>query len=148
VDLGYTFSGTAYDEFNANLQAAASTFPNAPKYKQRGSTLHLYDGIIMTALAMVATNSKDPTVYNPKIKEIANGVPGATVVNTFKDGVAALKAGKSIRFEGAAGANDFDQYNNSLAGYIWVNYDAQGNEVKVGEMSPDQTQKISAAGGI
>jgi branched-chain amino acid transport system substrate-binding protein len=148
VDLGYTFSGPAYEEFLTNLNAASSQFADAPKYKQRGSTLHLYDGIIMTALAMIATNSSDPTVYNPKIKEIANGVPGATVVNTFKDGVAALKAGKSIRFEGAAGANDFDQYNNSLAGYIWVNYDAQGNEVKVGEMSPDQTQKISAAGGI
>src|SRR5713101_3693856 len=59
VDLGYTFSGPAYSEFLTNLNAAASTFADAPKYKQRGSTLHLYDGIIMTALAMVATNSAD-----------------------------------------------------------------------------------------
>src|SRR6202035_686880 len=41
VDLGYTFSGTAYTEFTTNLQAAASTFADAPKYNQRGSTLHL-----------------------------------------------------------------------------------------------------------
>ncbi|HYM96170.1 MAG TPA: ABC transporter substrate-binding protein [Candidatus Sulfotelmatobacter sp.] len=148
VDLGYTFSGPAYDEFITNLNAAASTFADAPKYKQRGSTLHLYDGIIMTALAMVATNSKDPTVYNPKIKEIANGVSGAQVVNTYKDGVAALKAGKSIKFEGAGGQNQFDQYNNSVAGYIWVTYDNQGNEVKAGQMTPDQTQTIANAGGI
>jgi len=148
VDLGYTFSGPAYTEFETNLNAAAATFSKAPSYNQRGSTLHLYDGIIMTALAMVATNSDDPTVYNPKIKEIANGVSGATVVNTYKDGVAALKAGKSIRFVGAGGANDFDQYNNSQSGYIWVNYDAQGNEIPIGQMTPDQTQKISAAGGI
>src|SRR5260370_851758 len=71
VDLGYTFSGPAYAEFLTNLNAAASTFADAPKYKQRGSTLHLYDGIIMTALAMVATNSADRTVYNPKIIDIA-----------------------------------------------------------------------------
>jgi branched-chain amino acid transport system substrate-binding protein len=148
VDLGYSFSGPAYDEFITNLNAAASTFADAPKYKQRGSTLHLYDGIIMTALAMVATNSSDPTVYNPKIKDIANGVSGATVVNTYKDGVAALKAGKSIRFVGAGGENNFDQYNNSQSGYIWVNYDNQGNEIKVGQMTPEQTQTISAAGGI
>jgi branched-chain amino acid transport system substrate-binding protein len=148
VDLGYTFSGPAYQEFLTNLNAAASTFTEAPKYNQRGSTLHLYDGIIMTALAMVATNSKDPTVYNPMIKQIANGVPGAVVVNTYKDGVAALKAGKSIRFVGAGGENNFDQYNNSQSGYIWVTYDAQGNEVKVGEMTPQQTATISAAGGI
>jgi neutral amino acid transport system substrate-binding protein len=148
VDLGYTFSGPAYTEFITNLNAAASTFADAPKYNQRGSTLHLYDGIIMTALAMVATNSSDPTVYNPKIKDIANGVSGATVVTTYKDGVAALKAGKTIRFVGAGGANTFDQYNNSQSGYILVNYDAQGHEIKVGELTPQQTVTISSAGGI
>src|SRR5229473_6679538 len=147
VDLGYAFSGPAYSEFLTNLNAAASTFADAPKYKQRGSTLHLYDGIIMTALAMVATNSADRTVYNPKIIEIANGTSGATVVNTYKDGVAALKAGKSIRFEGAGGQNNFDQYNNSQSGYILVGYDKDGNEVRAGSLTPDQTSKLIAAGG-
>jgi ABC-type branched-subunit amino acid transport system substrate-binding protein len=148
VDLGYSFSGPAYAEFLTNLNAAASTFKDAPTYKQRGSTLHLYDGIIMTALAMVATNSSDPTVYNSKIKEIANGTSGATVVTTYTDGVAALKAGKSIRFVGAGGENNFDQYNNSQSGYILVKYDAQGNEVKVAQLTPQQTTTVSAAGGI
>ena len=148
VDLGYSFSGPAYQEFITNLNAAASTFPDAPKYKQRGSTLHLYDGIIMTALAMIATNSKDPSVYNPKIKEIANGTSGATVVHTFKEGVDALHAGKSVRFVGAGGENNFDQYNNSQSGYILVKYDAQGNEVQVAMLSPDQTKALSSAGGI
>jgi hypothetical protein len=147
VDLGYTFSGPAYSEFLTNLNAAASTFADAPKYKQRGSTLHLYDGIIMTALAMVATNSADRTVYNPKIIDIANGTSGATVVNTYKDGVAALKAGKSIRFVGAGGQNNFDQYNNSQSGYILVGYDKDGNEVTVGQLTPDQTSKLIGAGG-
>ena len=148
VDLGYSFSGPAYDEFLTNLNAAASTFPKAPTYKQRGSTLHLYDGIIMTALAMIATNSSDPKVYNPKIKEIANGVSGAQVVTTYKDGVAALHAGKSIRFVGAGGENFFDQYNNSQSGYILVKYDAQGQEIKVAQLTPEQTKAISDAGGI
>ena len=148
VDLGYTFSGAAYDEFQNNLKIAANTFANAPKYNQRGSTLHLYDGIIMTALAMVATNSHDPTVYNPKIKEIANGTSGATAVHTYKEGVDALKANKSIRYVGAAGENDFDQYNNSQSGYILVKYDAQGNEVQVVQLTPEQTKALSDAGGI
>ena len=148
VDLGYDFSGPAYAEFQTNLNAAASIFADAPKYKQRGSTLHLYDGIIMTALAMTQTNSADPTVYNPVIKQIANGSSGATIVTTYKDGVADIKAGKTIQFVGAGGVNAFDQYNNSQSGYIWVNYDAQGNEVKIGQMTAAQTQQISAAGGI
>ena len=147
VDLGYTFSGPAYDEFITNLNASASQFADAPKYKQRGSTLHLYDGILMTALAMVATNSADPKVYNPKIIDIGNGTSGATVVNTYKDGVAALKAGKSIRFVGAGGQNQFNQYNNSQSGYILVTYDKDGNEVKVGELTPEQTSTIISAGG-
>ena len=49
---------------------------------------------------------------------------------------------------GAGGENNFDQYNNSQSGYIFVNYDNQGNEVKIGQMTPEQTQQISAAGGI
>src|SRR6202165_5724452 len=147
VDLGYTFSGPAYTEFITNLNASASQFADAPKYKQRGSTLPLYDGIIMSALAMVATNSADRTVYNPKIIEIGNGTSGATVVTTYKDGVAAIKAGKSIRFVGAGGENQFNQYNNSQSGYILVTYDKDGNEVKVGALTPEQTATIINAGG-
>ncbi|HET9783003.1 MAG TPA: ABC transporter substrate-binding protein [Candidatus Dormibacteraeota bacterium] len=148
VDLGYTFSGTAYDEFQNNLKIAAQTFANAPKYNQRGSTLHLYDGIVMTALAMLATNSSDPKVYNSKIKDIANGTSGATVVHTYKEGADALKSGKSIRYVGAAGENNFDQYNNSQSGYILVKYDAQGGEVQVAQLTPDQTKALADAGGI
>ena len=29
-----------------------------------------------------------------------------------------------------------------------VNYDAQGNEIKLGQLTPQQTETISAAGGI
>lgn len=148
VDLGYSFSGDAYTEFKANLQTAAATFSGAPTYDQRGSTLHLYDGIIMTALAMVATNSDDPKVYNPKIKEIANGVSGATEVHTYKEGLDALHAGKSIRYIGAGGQNNFDQYNNSQSGYILVKYDASGGEVQVASLTPEQTKALSDAGGI
>jgi len=73
---------------------------------------------------------------------------GATIVNTYADGVAALKAGKAIRFEGAAGENNFDQYNNSQSGYLLVGFDATGGEVAVGKLTPAQTATIIAAGGL
>ena len=41
-----------------------------------------------------------------------------------------------------------DAYNNSVSGYIWVTYDNQGNEVKAGQMTPEQTATIAQAGGI
>ena len=147
VDLGVTFSGPGYQEFLTQLGASVPKFADALKYKQRGSTLHLYDGINMTALAMVAANSSDPKVYNPKIKEIANGSSGATVVNTYADGVAALKAGKSIRFVGAGGETNFNQYNNSQQGYLLVTVDKDGNEVTVSKLTQAQTQQVINAGG-
>src|SRR3977135_3795873 len=97
VDLKLTLAGSGYNEFVTQLTAAEAKDPGALTYKGKRPTVHLYHGLIMTALAMVATNSADRAVYNPKIIDIANGVPGATVVSTFKEGVDALKAGKAIR---------------------------------------------------
>jgi branched-chain amino acid transport system substrate-binding protein len=147
VDIGTTFSGPGYDEFLTELNASASQFADAPKYKQRASTLHLYDGIVMTALAMNEANSIDPKVYNAKIKDVGNGVSGATVVHTYKEGVDAIKGGKSVRFVGAGGETNFNQYNNSQQGYILVKFDASGGEVTVATLSEAQTAKIIAAGG-
>jgi hypothetical protein len=149
VDLKLTLSGAGYDEFLTQLTAANSKYSssNALTYKGKSPTVHLYDGIILTALAMVAAKSADPTVYNPKIIDIANGVSGATVVSTFKDGVAALNAGKSIRYVGAAGENNFNQWNNSQQGYNLVTMDKDGNEVVIGQLTQAQTQQIIDAGG-
>jgi ABC-type branched-subunit amino acid transport system substrate-binding protein len=147
VDLKLTLKGSGYDEFVTQLTAAEAKDPGALTYKGKSPTVHLYDGIIMTALAMVATNSADRTVYNPKIIDIANGVAGATVVTTFKEGIDALKAGKSIRYVGAAGENNFNAYNNSQQGYNLVTMDQAGNEVVLGSLSEAQTQQIIDAGG-
>ncbi|HVC05912.1 MAG TPA: ABC transporter substrate-binding protein [Candidatus Acidoferrales bacterium] len=147
VDLGVTFSGPGYDEFKTNLDAVASQFPAAPKYAQRGATLHLYDGIIQTALAMDETKSLDPTVYNPVIKDVGNGVSGSVTVNTYAAGVAAIKNGQKVRWVGAGGPTNYNQYNNSQQGYILVKYDASGNEVTIGTLTQAQTAAIIAAGG-
>ena len=147
VDLKLTLSGPGYDEFVTQLTAAQATDPGALTYKGKSPTTHLYDGIILSALAMVAANSADPTVYDQKIFDIANGVTGATVVNTFKAGVAALQAGKAIRYVGAAGENNFNQWNNSQQGYNLVTMDKDANETVLGSLTQAQTQQVIDAGG-
>jgi len=147
VDLGVSFSGPGYDEFKANLLAVASQFADAPKYSQRGATLHLYDGIIQAALAMDETKSIDPTVYNAVVKDVGNGVSGSVIVNTYAAGVAAIKNGQKVQWIGAGGVTSYNQYNNSQQGYILVKYDATGNEVKFGALTAAQTAAIIAAGG-
>jgi branched-chain amino acid transport system substrate-binding protein len=147
VDLGVTFSGPGYEEFKTNLDAVASQFPAAPKYAQRGATLHLYDGIMQAALAMDETKSVDPTVYNAVIKDVGNGASGSVTVNTYAAGVAAIKNGQKVRWVGAGGPTNYNQYNNSQQGYILVKYDASGNEVTIGTLTQAQTAAIIAAGG-
>jgi ABC-type branched-subunit amino acid transport system substrate-binding protein len=147
-DTPTDFSGPGYNEFKANLLASASAYADAPKYVTRASTIHLYDGVVMTALAMATAKSTDPKVFNSKIIQVGNGVGGAQDVNTYKDGVSALDGGKSVHFTGAGGATKFDKWNNSQTGYIVAKYDAQGNEQTVATLTQTQiNQLISSAGG-
>jgi len=147
VDLGVSFSGPGYTEFKTNLDASKDQFADAPKYSQRGSTLHLYDGIIMTALAMDLAKSKDRTVYNPKIIDIGNGTTGAVEYHTYKEAQDAINAGKAVRWVGAGGPTNFNQYNNSQQGYILVKYDTSGGEVQYDTLSQAQTNQVITAGG-
>lgn len=67
-----------------------------------------YDGTTMLALAMTAAHSTDPAVYVNYIKQIS-GTSG-TMVTSYAQGVAALKAGKKIYYDGAEGVYDFNKY--------------------------------------
>ena len=146
-DIQTTFSGPGYNEFKTNILASASDFTDAPKYVQHASTLHLYDGVIMTALAMTASKSTDPKVYNPWIFKVGNGTGGATVVNTYKQGVDALNGGKQVRLVGAGGQTNFNKWNNSQGGYIIVKYTATGEEQQISQLSEATVAKIIQAGG-
>jgi ABC-type branched-subunit amino acid transport system substrate-binding protein len=146
-DIQTTFSGPGYNEFKTNILASASEFAEAPKYAQHASTLHLYDGIVMTALAMNASKSTDPKVYNPWIFKAGNGTSGATVVNTYRQGVDALNGGKQVRLVGAGGATNFNKWNNSQGGYIIVKYTATGDEQQISQLSEQTVAKIIQAGG-
>jgi branched-chain amino acid transport system substrate-binding protein len=146
-DVQATFGGPGYNEFKTALLASASQLPSAAQYKQHGPTLHLYDGIIMTALAMKASNSSDPKAYNPWIFKVGNGTSGATVANTYKEGLDALNGGKQVRLVGAGGATNFNRWNNSQGGYIIVKYDSTGGEQQISQLSEKTVASIIQAGG-
>jgi ABC-type branched-subunit amino acid transport system substrate-binding protein len=73
-----------------------------------------YDGFIMIALAMQASHSTNPAVANAWIPKVTQAGPGKTVVYSYAQGVAALKAHKSIEYVGAAGPIRFDTWHNSF----------------------------------
>lgn len=73
-----------------------------------------YSGVIMVALAMDAAHSGNPTSANAYITKVTAPGSGKTVVYTYADGVAALKAHKQIQYIGAGGPIIFDQWHNSF----------------------------------
>ena len=97
--------------------------------------MHLYDGINLAALAMIAAHSTSPAKYMPYIIKIGDGVAGATVVNSFAQGVAALKAGKQIRYEGPGGPTSFDAYHDSAGLFQVDKYTTDGTVKVSGNMS-------------
>jgi branched-chain amino acid transport system substrate-binding protein len=63
--------------------------------------------MILLALAAEAAKSADPKATAARVRDVS-GPPGEMVFS-FAEGVAALKAGKNIDFDGASSALDFDE---------------------------------------
>lgn len=87
-----------------------------------------YDAIVIACLAMTMARSTSPTVWVHDVTTVANG-PG-TAVYTYAQGVAALKAGKRINYQGASGSDDFDPYHNVQAAWEVVQWDASGTALQ------------------
>ncbi len=111
-------SGPAYQAFSQALLAVKGKVNGAQSgnfttYFTAPGAVHLYDGINLAALAMIAAKSTNTATWKPWIAKIGNGVPGAVVVNSFAQGAAALKAGKQIRYIGPGGPTSFDAFHDS-----------------------------------
>ena len=74
-----------------------------------------YDAMILVGLAMVAAGGTSGADINGKIREVA-GPPGKRVT-TFAEGVAALKAGEDIDYEGASGPVNLDDTGSATSPY-------------------------------
>ncbi|HVA91164.1 MAG TPA: ABC transporter substrate-binding protein [Chloroflexota bacterium] len=95
-------------------------------------TMSYYDSVNLLCLAMQAAKSTDPAVFN---RSIATVTTGTTPVTSFADGKRALAAGKTIRYIGAAGPVEFNQFHNSVGTFEAARYDAKGNIVQAGVLS-------------
>lgn len=71
---------------------------------------YAYDGVIDLALAIDATKGTTSADINRGLPLVSN--PPGTMVDTYAAGLAALKAGKKINYDGASGPMDFDKYHN------------------------------------
>jgi len=113
-----------------------STYLTAP------GAVHLYDGINLAALAMIAAHSTSPAKYMPFILKIGDGVPGAQVVHSFAQGAAALKQGKQIRYEGPGGPTSFDAYHDSAGLFQVDTYTPNGTVKVAGNLSTAELRSL------
>jgi ABC-type branched-subunit amino acid transport system substrate-binding protein len=140
-------NGPAYTAFKKALMAQQGHVPgtvgNFTTYLSAPGGVHLYDGINLAALAMLMSKSTSPSVYGPDIVKIGDGVPGATVCYSFDQCAAALKAGKSIRYEGPGGPTSFDSYHDSTGLFQIDAYTANGTVKVVGNITTAELRALS-----
>lgn len=115
-------------------------------YLSNPFSITYYDGLIALALAMDATHSTKPAVFNNAIPSVTNPAPGKTIVYTYPAGVAALKAGKKIQYIGATGVIDFNQYHNSFGDQEAVASTSKLAPISLGKVTAKQIQAIPVSG--
>jgi branched-chain amino acid transport system substrate-binding protein len=141
-------SGPAYQAFSQALLAVKGKVSGAQSgnfstYFTAPGAVHLYDGINLAALAMVAAKSTSTGTWKPWIAKIGDGVPGAVVVHSYAQGVAELKAGKQIRYIGPGGATSFDAYHDSPGIFQIDTYSPTGAVNVSGNISAGQLRAVS-----
>jgi branched-chain amino acid transport system substrate-binding protein len=129
--------GPAWQIFNSALLASSADVPQPEQWRRDPYSETDYDAIVMMALAMIMAKTPDPTFYNTYIPQVVADAPGALEVHSFKEGMDALAAGKTIRYVGAGGPIVLDQYHNASGAFELVGYVASG--------SPPQLDTVSAA---
>ncbi len=139
-------SGPSYAPFQQAIMAEkgkVGSSGNFDTYLTAPGAVHLYDGINLAALAMVEAKSTVPSVYAPFIAKVGDPSPGATVVYSFAQGIAALKQGKTIRYEGPGGPTSFDSFHDSTGIFQVDTYSPSGAVQVAGNISAAQLRAVS-----
>lgn len=97
-----------------------------------------YDGTIIAALAIDRAGSLSGSAIAAQVTQVSSP-PGMTVYN-YADGLAALKAGKKINYNGVASTDDFNQYHNVEGPFGVYVFDKTGNTKEIATISAQALQ--------
>lgn len=135
--------GRAYQVFKAGLLSDAKQIPHPAQWAVDPYTMTDYDGATIMALAMLKAHSIQPSVYNSAVKDITQPGPGKVLVYSFAQGKAALAKGKSIRYIGAGGTINFNQWHNNTLPFSAVGYTATGASRLAGIVSAAEVAQLA-----
>jgi ABC-type branched-subunit amino acid transport system substrate-binding protein len=114
-------SGPAYDLYKHELLRLSGQVKNPIQYVGEPYSISDFDAVTIAALAMTMAKSTKPSVYNSFIIKVT--APGGKVVHTYGEGVAALKAGKTIQYVGASGPLVFNKYHSAERAFSYDVFD-------------------------
>jgi ABC-type branched-subunit amino acid transport system substrate-binding protein len=118
-----SLSGPGYDLFKTKLLALGSQVQDPGQFTGHPYVIGDYDAVNIMALAMTAANSSSSKVYNGFITKVTDQSSGATVVHNYADGLAALKAGKTIQYIGASGPLVFNKHHSAGRSFSYDDFD-------------------------
>jgi branched-chain amino acid transport system substrate-binding protein len=136
--------GPAWQIFNDALLASASDVPDPAQWSQDPYSETDYDAIVIMALAMLMAKTPDPTFYNRYIPQVVADTAGALEVHSYKEGMDALAAGKTIHYVGAGGPIVLDQYHNSSGAFELVGYATNGTNPQLDTVSAAEIARLHA----
>ncbi|HEY7967558.1 MAG TPA: ABC transporter substrate-binding protein [Solirubrobacteraceae bacterium] len=129
--------------YNNGIRHVASHLPSPVGQWLNNSFVEAdYDAVITAALAMDAAKSTNPATADPWIAKITAAGAGKTVVYTYPQGVAALKAGKQIQYVGASGPITFDKWHNSFGNQAMQKVTPTGTVISSKIFTAAQIQKL------
>lgn len=110
--------GQSYENFrDALLASSEEEVPDAKQWALDPYSIGPWDAVHIMALAMVSADSTDPSVFNSHVREVTDPGEGKVEVHSFAEGRDALEAGEEIRYVGALGDIQFNEWNNSGSQY-------------------------------
>lgn len=139
-----TFTGPAYDQFKTGLMSPGTHISNPKQWLQDSFTESGFDTVMTISLAMLASHSTDPTVYNTYIRKVTDVSAGGTKCQTWATCSSLLKSGKKIAYVGASGEIAFDTWHNSAGGFAVLGFaGTNGKQPVVGRLGPEAIRSIS-----
>ncbi|MEE9306256.1 MAG: hypothetical protein V3V57_01865, partial [Spirochaetia bacterium] len=101
---GFSYvDGPAFADYEPRLKA--SKWADVVGQPENSYNIQYFDVLVVTALAIEAAGSTKASEWAPKVREVAMG-PGKKV-QTYKEGLAAIRAGEDIDYSGLTGEFDY-----------------------------------------
>src|SRR5579884_814348 len=115
--------GKSWKFFNAALKPSGQ---KPATWNTDPYTMSYYDSVNLMALAATAAHTVTPKSYNSSIWRVVSTKKNVPTVYSFAQGKAALAHHKTIRYVGAAGPLQFNQYHNSVGLFEAAGFNAKG----------------------